>query len=316
MTATAVVLLAALAACATPESAAAPASTPTATSAPTASPSASDAPATGSLIGKWTTTTVPASPVKLVYTTDDDTLNVLEGTTLKSAKLQRTCFNGVFQVSPDGRRLACSETPSPDDTSRCDKLTVAALDGSSERVIARGVSCDGGGIARWLPDSRHLRVRGDKGILLLDATTGATQKLDDTYFDYIAWSPDGRYRAYRTQAGKLVVTEGSKIKHSVAYDIHCCTGGFSVHAVSPDGRYVAVNYLNSDPSFVRGAARIVDAVTGKEMPVGVSGEVREIFFLAKGWFAVTEKGAYVVVDGKAQSVKLPRFDVDVLAVAA
>jgi hypothetical protein len=142
---------------------------------------------------------------------------------------------------------------------------------------------------RWFPDSRRLALPTEPhGLGALDVTTGGFTPLPETYGGYTAWAPGGAYRAYGAK-GELVVegTDGSVVHH-VAYDINCCTGGFSVQRLSADGRRVGVSYLNSDPGPVRGAAKVVDATTGREVRLPVAeapaGELpnRDVHFLADG----------------------------------
>jgi hypothetical protein len=169
-----------------------------------------------------------------------------------------------------------------------DEFMIAPLSSGAPRLLARQTSC--GTRPSWLPDSKTLAVySGDRGPGRIDADTGAFTSIPERYEGYVAWSPGGGYVAYGDGGEIVVESSTGAVKYRVPYDINCCTGGFTVHGVSADGRYVGVNYAPSDPGGVRGTMRVVDMTTGQEitLPVPMSGRVlSHVLFLADGGMLV------------------------------
>jgi hypothetical protein len=250
-----------------------------ATGAPSSTPSSAGAvsfPPARYRLGSWSTSDRASLPGTLYYVTGGDPvrLNVLGGGKLRTAALQGTlaehdCARQSIVFSPDGSLVAWVEGDNEQLTGG--KLVVAGLAGGTAHVVYNGlVNCAGGSGPKWMPDSKRLVVTVADGstVKLVDVTTGAVTAGPSAWSGYLAWSANGSYVTYGDQ-GKIVVArpDGTVVKR-VPYDINCCTGGFSVQSLSNDGRYVGVSFENSDPGTVRGAMRIVDLSSGKELNDG------------------------------------------------
>ena len=240
-----------------------------ATSAP---PSATTTPPNAALtLGSWTSVAKPSLPGTLYYVQRDSKLviGVLSGGKLRSAPLRGTvgemdCARQSLAVSPDGGSMAWVEGDNSNGNGGT-ALVIASLNGAGHKIVVEGnVACTGGTGPKWMPDSRRLIVRIDRGVFTVDTATGARTPAPPAWGGYLAWSADGRHVAYG-ESGKIVVaTAAGKVVQRVPYDIDF-TGGFSVQTVSTDGRYVGVSHENTDPGTVRGATRVVDMTTGVDI---------------------------------------------------
>jgi hypothetical protein len=246
-------------------------------------------------LGAWSTRSGPELPGTLTFVDGAPgrttiRLSILAGKRLRTATVQvgesEPCAASTMSFSPDAAFVAwvpgdpVGGGPAP--------LVVTTVATGQQKVYDAGVGCEP---PNWLPDSRHVAIRTERyGVGSLDVTTGGFTGLPETFGGYTAWSPDGSYRAYGAN-GEIVVerADGSVVQRR-RYDIGCCTGGFTVQDVSADGRYVGVSFRNSDPSPVRGAAKVVDVNTGREVAivVGEGGDLpaRDVHFLANGGMLV------------------------------
>jgi hypothetical protein len=190
-----------------------------------------------------------------------------------------------FVFSPDGHSVAWVEA-NIGNGDGIGPLVVVTDDGPPTVIAARVV----GGLPTWMPDSRRIIVTvPGLGLGTLDVTNRRFAPAPAAWNGYVAWSLGGAYVAYG-ETGKIVVARADgTVVHRVPYDINCCTGGFSVQSVSPDGRYVGVSWENSDPTQVRGAIKLVDVTTGKEvaLPAQATGSVVDIIPLVDGLFIRT-----------------------------
>lgn len=196
----------------------------------------------------------------------------------------------ALAVSPDGRRLlwGTSDGAGPGD------LIVASADGSGRRTLLRGISCQGGNGPFWLPDSRHLLVsRADAPErVLVDALTGAVAATPLAGTDgYVVWSPSGTAVAYQVQDTIVVARPDGSVVRRVRHGDETPVGGFSLQGISDDGRRAVVGFRNTDPSQVRSGFRLVDTVTGRNLPLpgGIrpSGDQKPaVYPLAGGQFLI------------------------------
>ncbi len=251
--------------------------------------------ATGKLkLGPWTTANGTSSlPGTLYYLSGSSSenlkINILAGGKLRTATLQGPmgpidCARQSIVFSPDGAWVAWVEG---DNTHLVGgTLVVASLTGAVQKVPMTGaVLCDGGHGPKWMPDSRRLVVNTGTGVGIVDIESGEVAPAPAVWGNYLGFSPNGAYVAYGEQGTIVVTTAAGAVVKRVPYDINCCTGGFSVQAVSDDGRYVGVSWENSDPGTVRNAIRIVDMNTAKEVDLGrtpPSGGSIELLFSTDG----------------------------------
>jgi hypothetical protein len=300
----------------TPTESATPSPSTPPSSPPPSAPPSSSFPLAKYSIGTWSTSDKASLPGTLYYvtgansgSTDTIRLSVLGGGTLRTAALQGTiqeydCVRQSIVFSPDGSQVAWVE--GNNEQLNGGKLVVAALNGGTARVVYNGlVRCDGGAGPKWMPDSKRLVVStsGTGGaIKLVDVNTGAATAGPAAWNGYLAWSANGSYVTYNEQRKIVVARPDGTVVKRVPYDINCCTGGFSVQSLSNDGRYVGVGPENSDPGTVRGAMRIVDMSTGKEVNDGrVTPSGGSISYLLAGDLRVTSvnlgaAATYLAVD--------------------
>lgn len=211
-------------------------------------------------------------------------LRVLSGGAARTVLTPKT-GGCALAVSPDGSRLVwgTSDGGGPGD------LVVASADGSRQRTLLRGISCQGGNGPFWLPDSRHLLVsRSDEpGRVLVDVTTAAVSGTPLAGTDgYVAWSPSGTVVAYQQENTIVVARPDGSVIRRVTHGDETPAGGFSLQGISDDGRRAVVGFNNTDPTQVRSGFRLVDTVTGKNLalPKGIppSGEQKPALYPLAG----------------------------------
>ena len=173
-------------------------------------------------------------------------------------------------LSPNGRRVVWVTT---DGGGLTGTLMIAGSDGTGRRTLLDNVACTAENVPVWQPDSAHLLIRlgndGERRVIDVDGEVRDTP-LADTLAD-LAWSPGGEFVAYQDNGQIVVARPDGTVVHRVAHGDETPTGGFTVQGVSDDGRRVVVGMRPSDPGQVRTGFRLVDAVTGQNVPVPHTG---------------------------------------------
>jgi hypothetical protein len=192
-------------------------------------------------------------------------------------------------VSPDGAAIAYVTGSAA--TGDVGDLYVADRNaGFLPTLVATDVSCSGGRHPIWYPDSLSLRIaRAD------DATCGRVvvaagefTALGEDWCGYVAFAPDG---AYRARAGNVETADGVAVRPIPAVpDAPAQTVPLSI---SVDGRLVGLGHLNSDPSITRVTAYVADTESGRILTLAEivgSGHDQEqlqgVHFLADGGMVV------------------------------
>jgi TolB protein len=247
------------------------------------------------MLGEWSASRGPRLPGTLYFAdgpqpglAGDLALAVLKGGTLRRATVQigasDTCALASLSFSPNGAYVAwvagdpVSGPPGP--------VVVTEIATGTQTVFDARSACQP---TIWFPDSLRLALSTEKhGLGALDVTSGAFAALPGTYGGYHAWAPGGAYRAYDANGEIVVERADGTVVHHAPYDIDCCAGGFTVQRLSADGRRVGVTFRNTDPGPARGAAKVVDATTGRDVRLPVAeaaaGQLptRDVHFLADG----------------------------------
>jgi hypothetical protein len=184
-------------------------------------------------------------------------------------------------LSPNGRRVVWVAT---DGGGRTGNLMIAGSDGTGRRTLLADVACTAENVPVWLPDSAHLLSRlgndGQRRVVDVDGEVRESP-LAGTLAD-LAWSPSGEYVAYQDNGQIVVARPDGTVVHRVAHGDETPTGGFTVQGVSDDGRRVVVGMRPSDPGQVRTGFRLVDAVTGQNVPVPHAGAAGGAIYPAPG----------------------------------
>lgn len=191
----------------------------------------------------------------------------------------------AMAVSPDGTRLMWGTS----DGASTGDLVVARIDGTRPQTIMRNIACGGGRGPYWLPDSRHLLVLqdGEPGRVLVDVTTGAVSATTLAASEsYVAFSPSGTTMAYQDGTTIVVARPDGSVIRRVEHGDETPTGGFSLQAISDDGRRAVLGYRNTDPTQIRSGFRLIDTTTGKNLATpagaGSSTEKPSIYLLQGG----------------------------------
>lgn len=144
--------------------------------------------------------------------------------------------------SPDGRQLAVEEF---DETARMGAIRLVQPDGMGSRLLTEGLF--NAIQLSWSPDGAELLVTRNTGqLVLLDGTTGTTQRVVDEYGEWGVWSPDGRQIAYTRNretppAFHLVNRDGTGSRLVTATnpaDPANASISFVFPSFSPDGRFL------------------------------------------------------------------------------
>ncbi|WP_406039411.1 hypothetical protein OG799_28500 [Micromonospora sp. NBC_00898] len=229
-----------------------------------------------------------------------------------------SCTENTITVSPDGKRIAWVQNG--DDTGT---LMTAAIDGSQQRTLEKGVNCLGSRALVWQGDD-WLMVQQRNRSVLMDMVAGEPHHGDPGEETDRCWSADGKWLAAVDDYGKPFVT-GGKAGRSYTYTPPKADAakhdGWQARSVSTDGRYVAVGWKGTDPSRQDGSFAVVDTTTSKVVELTGAGSVRSILFTADGTVLVRRATGITVLDASfklAGTVQEPGAvkDLTLLAYAA
>lgn len=121
--------------------------------------------------------------------------------------------------SPDGQRLAFMRYEFDDDVVTSSVLWVVRRDGSEPRAVFRTAPLFG---PEWSPDGRTIAAASIRGLVLIDAATGAARVIDINVQAF-AWSPDSRGVAVLTPDGlEIFDSETGASRTVVAGDQGTC----------------------------------------------------------------------------------------------
>jgi hypothetical protein len=228
-------------------------------------------PASASKLGPWTTAAAAPFPGKALFFTGQSQsygVAVLSDGALRRSSLgsldpNTSCILQTYAFSPDGTHIVWVRgNLNGNSKSQLVSTDLATLKASA---LADDVWCVSVG---WRANSReitYVKTGPGDNKMLVSLDTG-TATLSRGFGSYFAVVPG--YTAYNDNGAIVVEDTAGKVVHRVPY-----VGwevGFSVQALSYDGRYVGVNFENTDPGRVVTVARVVDTTTGKEIAIPLS----------------------------------------------
>ncbi|MEU4242762.1 hypothetical protein [Actinoplanes sp. NPDC026619] len=213
--------------------------------------------------------TIPAGLYYLDTTVDSARVLLLDGAGQAREVKKVIAPECGVTLSPDRRQVAWVEVDVRIGTSG--PLMVAHAGQKDARKVLDDVRCTGGDNPVWLPDSARLLIARSSAAQrrLVEASSGA---VSDTPFaavrDYVCWSPNGQYVAYRENSQVVVARAGDgTVVHRIVFGDE----SVSVRGVSDDGGRAVTS---AGPSVIRyGAPQLdygshqVDTVTGEDVPL-------------------------------------------------
>ena len=207
------------------------------------------------------------------------------------------CAANSISVSPDGRRLAWVRGG---DATGTGTLVAADIDGSNQRTLAVGINCLGSTALVWQGGDR-LVVRGRMGAFLrVDVASGRRVDGDLGQVTDVCWSPDGRWLAAVAE-GRPYLTGpgGTRSYHYTPPQPEAQRyNGWSARSVSPDGRYVAVGWKDTQPIRMDSSFAVVDTTTGTLVALPVDGAVSSIHFTPDRRVLVRTPDRITVLDSR------------------
>ncbi|QLQ38604.1 hypothetical protein [Micromonospora robiginosa] len=216
------------------------------------------------------------------------------------------CVRNTITISPYGERLAWVEGKAG---AEAGTLVTALVDGTGRATIAKRapysgrIVCLGDQPLVWNTNDRLL-VQQEGHSALLDLATRRPAAGDAGNETLKWWTPDGRNwaavsegRPYATNNGRTTFYRFTPPKAEAARH-----DGWRVRSVSPDGRYVAVGWLNTDTSRNDGSFAVVDTTTGRTVDLPGDGAVRSILFATDGAVLVRRDGGITVLDRTFRAV--------------
>ncbi|MFG2106216.1 hypothetical protein [Micromonospora chersina] len=210
------------------------------------------------------------------------------------------CVRNTITISPYGERLAWVEGGAGKDAGA---LVTSMIDGSGKRTVERKppfrgtANCLGSNPLVWNTNDL-LMVQQDRQSVLIDVADNEPADGDAGNETLKWWSADGRSWAAVSE-GKPYATDGSGA-HFYRYTPPKAEAaqhdGWRVRSVSMDGRYVAVGWMNTDPSRNDGSFAVVDTTTSTVVDLPGEGNIRSILFTADEKVIVRRAGGITVLD--------------------
>jgi TolB protein len=234
-------------------------------------------PASASKLGPWTSSPADAFPGTALFfagvPSNTYAVQVLANGAMHTSSLGyldpgTSCILNTIVFSPDGTHVAWIRGNNQGPNSG--QLVSTNLTTLRASAVAESASC---GISPvWQSNSRSVDFARSNGAgnnpptqTKVSLDSGETTPGRQDLLTYHAFVPG--FLAYPKGGDIVVENAGGVVVHRVPY-----TGwpvGFSVQALSYDGRYVGVNFRNTDPDRVETVARVVDMVAGKEIELPV-----------------------------------------------
>ncbi|MGC4894327.1 hypothetical protein [Micromonospora sp. DT31] len=216
------------------------------------------------------------------------------------------CVRNTITISPYGERLAWVEGAAG---AEAGALVTTLIDGSGRATIAKEVPysgktpCDGDDPLVWSTDDRLL-VQQDGHMAMIDLTTRRPADGDAGNETLKWWTPDGRNWAAVSEGRPYSTrSEGPRFYRYTPPKAEAARyAGWRVRSVSPDGRYVAVGWINKDESRNDGSFAVVDTSTSRTVEMPGDGEVRSILFSKDGTVLVRRDSGISVLDKRFRAV--------------
>jgi hypothetical protein len=234
-------------------------------------------------LGPWTSVPAGAFPGQAVFFASSGggySVQILADSALRTSSLgrldeQTSCILQSITASPDGRSVAWVRGSI---NVANNQLVVSDLYSPRVSAVADNVGCADGPV--WSADSWSIDITRGNVPVTVALDSGTTTRQPDKLRGYHEYVPG--LMAYQAD-GHIVVENATGILHRVPYN-RWPTVGFSVQALSYDGRYVGVNFRNTDPDRVDTVAQVVDMTTGQEikLPVPAGQNLADLQFLPDG----------------------------------
>ncbi|MGR6316404.1 hypothetical protein Q2K19_11045 [Micromonospora soli] len=196
-----------------------------------------------------------------------------------------SCLRNTITISPYGERLAWVEGGASQDAGT---LVTSMIDGSRKRTVERAenfrgkANCLGSNPLVWNTNDLLMVHDGSRPVLI-DVPENKPADGDAGSETLTWWSPNGRSWAAVSEGGRPYATGESKWRfyHYTPPKAEAAHhDGWRVRSVSMDGRYVAVGWMNTDPSRNDGSFAVVDTITSKVVDLPGTGDIRSILFTA------------------------------------
>ncbi|WP_089154797.1 PD40 domain-containing protein [Micromonospora sp. NBS 11-29] len=206
------------------------------------------------------------------------------------------CAANTVTVSPDGKRVAWVRDGTDDTVSGI--LSITTVGDSGGTTLAEGISCLGSRSLRWQGDDLLMAQRKNGRSVLYDTAARKEVGGDPGEETNRCWSADGTWLAAVSE-GKPYVTDGTDSRQytytppereAVKWD------GWEARSVSPDGRFVAVGWIGTDPSRRDDSFAVVDTTSSKTVDLPGTGEVHGVLFDADGTVLVRRGTGITVLD--------------------
>ncbi|WP_405091816.1 hypothetical protein OG767_01400 [Micromonospora sp. NBC_01392] len=216
------------------------------------------------------------------------------------------CVRNTITISPYGERLAWVEATAGAETGT---LVTALVDGTGRATIGKRTpysgrtACVGDEPLVWNTNDRLL-VQQEGHAALLDLSTRRPVVGDAGNETLKWWTPDGRNWAAVSE-GRPYATDGRRAtfyRYTPPKAEAARHDGWRVRSVSPDGRFVAVGWINTDTSRNDGSFAVVDTTTSKVVELPGDGAVRSILFTTDGTVLVRRAAGITVLDQRFRPV--------------
>ncbi|MBM0229112.1 MULTISPECIES: hypothetical protein [Micromonospora] len=216
------------------------------------------------------------------------------------------CVRNTITISPYGERLAWVEGGV---SQSAGTLVTSRVDGSQKRTVGRKVpfsgkaDCLGSNPLVWNTNDL-LMVQQNGHPVLIDVPDNKPADGDAGNETLKWWSANGRRWAAVSEGRPYAATESGPnfYRYTPPKAEAAHHDGWRVRSVSMDGRYVAVGWMNTDPSRNDGSFAVVDTTTSKVVDLPGGGDIRSIMFTADGKVIVRRATGITVLDSTFKSL--------------